>query len=96
MAGLLSTGQGYRRNALSGLSRAAELEGQRERTKDQLDAADDAQVKSNTAMGAGIGYMAGASMAGGGAAAGAEAGSMAGPVGAVVGAVLGFAFSKLF
>jgi len=92
MAGLLSTGLGYKNKALSGFVRASALESSREQANKTLEAQGKMQKARMVGQGAGLGAMAGFS----GALGGAELGAWAGPAGAVGGAALGFLFSELF
>jgi hypothetical protein len=84
MRGLLSTGADYRTKALSGLTRDAGLESQRETENATLDAAKSQQRAKMGAEGAVLGGLAGYKLGG------------ESLTGAGIGASMGFLFSRLF
>ena len=71
---LIQMGQTYKNDAMQGMGQASQLEEQRKQVGKQIDMAESEAKKSNAAMGAGIGMMAGGPV---GALAGAAIGYLA-------------------
>lgn len=63
MPGMIDVGNSMKRNSLAGMQRLENLEGVRERTKEGLDAKDEADHKSNQMSGAGLGAAIGGTAA---------------------------------
>jgi phage tail tape-measure protein len=89
MSSLMGMNRFYQSEAVRGLTQAAGMQGQRESTKTQLEAAHDATVKGTTASMAGSGAIIGGMTAMAGAEEGATFGSAGGPAGMAIGVVIG-------
>lgn len=85
MAGIIGTGDQYRRNAMSGLQRAASLEQARDAQNKQI-AIQETNQKTSMSVAGGMA----------GAYAGAQMGAWGGPIGIFAGAAIGYLLSEVF